>query len=398
MTERIEVVVAGGGYAGVMAANHLRQRDDVEVTLVNPRPSFVERIRLHQVAARTGDAAVDFRDVLGEGIGRVEDTVTRIDAAGRRVSLASGGDLPYDYLVYAVGSGSRTAGVPGAAELAYPVASLEEATRLRSVLDDAPAEAVVTVVGAGPTGIEVAAELAGGERTVRLVCGGVLGPYLHPRTRPMVARHLEALGVHVLDGPGTAVVAVEPGAVRLADGRELPSDITVWAAGFSVPELARRSGLRTDRDGRLLTDETLTSVDDDRIVAAGDVASPSGLPFRMSCQAAVPLGAQAANTILSRIAGTEPAPVSLALLGECISLGRHDAVIQRAHRDDTATAFHVGGRGVALVKETACRLAVASLTREARRPGSVFWIKDRGRAARVRERIWSDAVRARETA
>ena len=90
-------------------------------------------------------------------------------------------------------------------------------------------------------------------------------------------------------------------------GAVLPSAATVWTAGFGVPDLAARSGLRTDALGRLLTDETLTSVDDERIVAAGDAAAPSGQPLRMSCQAAVPLGAQAANTVLSRIAGAPPA-------------------------------------------------------------------------------------------
>ena len=189
-----------------------------------------------------------------------------------------------------MGSGSADPGVPGAAEFAYPIASLEEAQRLRPVVDAAPATAAVTVVGAGPTGIETAAELAEQGRTVTLVCGEVLGPYLHPRGRRSVARRLAKLGVTVLEGPGAKVTAVTRDAVQLGDGRELPSTVTIWTAGFGVPDLAARSGLSTDALGRLLTDETLTSVDDVRIVAAGDSAAPSDLPFRMSCQAARPAG------------------------------------------------------------------------------------------------------------
>ncbi|HEX5598815.1 MAG TPA: FAD-dependent oxidoreductase, partial [Micromonosporaceae bacterium] len=160
MTEHTDVVVIGGGYAGVMAANRLRQHDDVTVTLINPRPTFVHRVRLHQLVGGSDEAVVDYRDVLGEGVRLVVDTVTRIDAAGRSVTLADGGTISYDYLVYAVGSGSADPRVPGAAEFAYPIASLEEAQRLQSVLDAAPTTAAVTVVGAGPTGIETAAELA----------------------------------------------------------------------------------------------------------------------------------------------------------------------------------------------------------------------------------------------
>ena len=65
---RTHVVVIGGGYAGTLAANHLRMRDDVDITLVNPRPQFVERIRLHQLVAGTHDATADYGALLGEGI------------------------------------------------------------------------------------------------------------------------------------------------------------------------------------------------------------------------------------------------------------------------------------------------------------------------------------------
>ncbi|MDQ1006097.1 NADH dehydrogenase FAD-containing subunit [Streptomyces sp. V4I23] len=160
MAGNTDVVVIGGGYAGVMAANRLMKRGDVTVTLVNPRPTFVPRLRLHQLVGGSHDAVVDYREILAASVRLVVDTVTRIDGAQRSVTLASGGTVGYDYLIYAAGSGSADPRVPGAAEFAHPVATLEAAQRLRSVLDAAPASAAVTVVGAGPTGIETAAELA----------------------------------------------------------------------------------------------------------------------------------------------------------------------------------------------------------------------------------------------
>ncbi|MCX4911673.1 NAD(P)/FAD-dependent oxidoreductase [Streptomyces sp. NBC_00878] len=377
MTGNTDVVVIGGGYAGVMAANRLTQRDDVTVTLINPRPAFVERLRLHQLVGGSHDAVVDYRKVLAEGVRLVVDTVTRIDAAERGVALATGGTVGYDYLIYAVGSGSAEQRVPGAAEFAYPIADLEEAERLRPVLDTATATAAVTVVGAGPSGIETAAELAELGRTVTLVCGGVLGPYLHPRGRYSVAKRLAALGVTVLEGPGAKVTAVTRDAVRLGDGRELPSEVTIWTAGFGVPDLAVRSGLSTDASGRLLTDETLTSVDDVRIVAAGDSAAPSDLPFRMGCQAAVQLGPQAAETVLSRIAGERPAPVSVGFAGQCISLGRGVGIFQFAHRNDVPNRYYLGGRPGAKLKEFVCRSTIWQLAYEARKPGTrTWWAKD----------------------
>ena len=370
MTENTDVVVIGGGYAGVMAANRLTQRDGVTVTLINPRPTFVERIRLHQLVGGSDDAVVDYREVLAEGVRLVVDTVTRIDAAERQVTLAGGGTLGYDYLVYAVGSGSADPGVPGAAEFAYPIATLEEAQRLRPVLDAAPATAAVTVVGAGPTGIETAAELAELGRKVTLVCGEVLGPYLHPRARRSVARRLAELGVTVLEGPGATVTGVTRDAVRLADGRELPSAVTIWTAGFGVPDLAARSGLSTDALGRLLTDETLTSVDDVRIVAAGDSAAPSDLPLRMSCQAAMQLGPQAADTVLQPDRGRAARARQRGVRRPVHQPGpprRHLPVRPpERHRDRAATS---AAGPCAKLKEFVCRSTVKQLAYEARKPG-----------------------------
>ncbi|SEG82615.1 NADH dehydrogenase, FAD-containing subunit [Thermomonospora echinospora] len=384
MTGNTDVVVVGGGYAGVMAANRLTQRDDVTVTLINPRPAFVERIRLHQLVGGSDDAVVDYREILAEGVRLVADTVTRIDTAGRGVALAGGGTVGYDYLIYAVGSGSADPRVPGAAEFAYPIATLEEAQRLRSVVAAVPATDAVTVVGAGPTGIETAAELAEQGRRVTLVCGGVLGPYLHPRGRRSVAKRLAKLGVTVLDGPGAKVTAVTRDAVRLHDGRTLPSAVTIWTAGFGVPDLAGRSGLSTDALGRLLTDETLTSVDDARIIAAGDAAAPSDLPFRMSCQAATRIGAHAADTVLNRIAGEQPASINLGFFGQCISLGRRAGIFQFAAKDDTAIRLYLGGRPGAKLKEFVCRHTVKHLADEARKPGSLTWVKDDKRRQALR--------------
>ncbi|MFD5322892.1 NAD(P)/FAD-dependent oxidoreductase [Streptomyces sp. NPDC127092] len=375
------VVVIGGGYAGVMAANRLTRRDDVTVTLVNPRPVFVPRLRLHQLVGGSHDAVVEYRDVLAERVRLVVDGVTRIDAAARTVALAEGGTLGYDHLIYAVGSASAAPRVPGVAEFAHSVATLEEARRLRSVMDATPASAPLTVVGGGPTGIETAAELAQQGRRVTLVSGGTLGPYLHPRARRTAARRLAHLGVTVLgasgsEGPeGTRVVAVTRDAVHLGDGRTLPSAVTIWTAGFGVPDLAARSGLSTDAAGRLLTDETLTSVDDERIVAAGDSAAPADRSFRMSAYAAGCLGAHAADTVLHRLTGERPEPVDLSFSAMCISLGRGTAVFQLARKDDTALPLYVGGRAGARLKEMSCEFSVKHLAKEAREPGSHSWPK-----------------------
>lgn len=390
-TSSTKVVVIGGGYAGTLAANHLRQRPDVDITLVNPRPQFVDRIRLHQFVAGTADAVEDYGTLLSDDVSLVIDSATRIDTTARTVRLGSGHALDYDYLIYAVGStGAIPTSVPGAVEFAVPVAEFESAQRLRTRLDALAHEAPVTVVGAGLTGVETAAELTERGRRITLVCDGRLAPTMSVPARRSMAKWLNRHDVAVLEAH--QVTEVRPDAVVFADGTVHGSALTIWAAGFGVPELAAASGLRTDRVGRLLTDETLTSIDDDRIVAAGDAAAPSGQPLRMSCQAAGPLGAQAANTVLSRIAGTRPAVVDLALTGSCVSLGRRSAIRQLARKDDTSVNAYVGGLIGAGYKEFASRLGVWKIRREARRPGSLLWPKGGPRPHRPTTDIASERI------
>ncbi|MFL0173511.1 NAD(P)/FAD-dependent oxidoreductase [Mycobacterium sp. SMC-13] len=383
MSTTTRVVVVGGGYAGVLAANRLRQRTDIDVTLVNPRPQFVERIRLHQLVAGNDDATEDYSAVLADSVKLVVDAAEYIDAGAKKLRLSSGSTLDYDYLVYAVGSTAPVpASVPGAAEFAYALGEFEAAQRLTARLADVPLQAPIVVVGGGLTGIEAASELAEVGRSVTLVTGA-LGPSLAKGGRKSVAKRLTKLGVTVLDNATVTRVAADR--ITLRDGTELPSAATVWTAGFGVPTLAADSGLRTDRLGRLLTDETLTSVDDPAIIAAGDAASPSGAPLRMSCQLAMPLAAHAADTLLARLDGTTPKDLNPASVGQCISLGRHGGTIQMAHFNDEALPLHLGGPLAATIKESVCKGTVSFLAKEARKPGSYFWPKGGKRQKNLRK-------------
>ncbi|MGV0837419.1 NAD(P)/FAD-dependent oxidoreductase [Mycolicibacterium thermoresistibile] len=376
--ENQQVVVIGGGYAGALAANRLQQNPDLDITLVNPRPTFVQRLRLHQLAAGTGSgpdvATADYSTLLGPRVRLVVDTATRIDTAARRIQLASGDALHYDYLIYAVGStGTVPAAVPGAAEFAYPMAELEQAQRLRTAVDGLRPQAWITVVGAGLTGIEMAAELAEQGRRVTLVCGGRLAPSFGEPARRATAAWLTKHGVVVLESD--VVTEVRRDAVVFADGAVRPSALTIWAGGFGTPDLASRSGLRTDAAGRLLTDETLTSMDDDRIVGAGDAVTSTAQPLRMSCYTATPTAAAAADTVLSRIAGTQPARFSLAYSGACVGLGRRAATLQFSRTDDTPVRAHLRGRLIGAFKEAVTRGTLWGIRHEGRKPGSVFWRK-----------------------
>jgi NADH dehydrogenase FAD-containing subunit len=164
------IVVLGAGYAGSYVAGNLARRlspAETEITVVNAEPDFVQRLRLHQLAAGQEIEAPKLADVFaGTGIRLRLARVTAVDPERQVVTVADadgGGELGYDTLVYALGSRGDDRGVPGVAEHAFDVAARPSALRLRERLDSLGRRrggGRVLVVGDGLTGIESATEIA----------------------------------------------------------------------------------------------------------------------------------------------------------------------------------------------------------------------------------------------
>ncbi|MFB7506510.1 NAD(P)/FAD-dependent oxidoreductase [Streptomyces broussonetiae] len=371
------LVVVGAGYAGLLAAKRLARRlhrNDVTVTLVNASDRFVERVRLHQLAAGQRLTEVPLRQQLsGTPVQLVVGHVTAIDATARTVCL---GDEPrtidYDTLVYAVGSQARLDDVPGAAEHAYAVACPEQATRLRHRVAEIASGGTVAVVGGGLTGLETASELAESHPGLRVrlfTSADDVGSGLAPRGRAHLLRALDRLGVSI--HPETVVTAVREDGLGTRDGRSFTADAVVWTTGFRAPDLARAAGFATDDSGRMLVDATLRSVSHPEVYAVGDAAagvSVSGAPSRMSCQAALPMGRGVADVVAARLSGREPGPVRIGYVFTNISLGRRDGVVQFTHADDRPRRFVLTGRVAAVFKEAVVRSTVRARRRG--EPGS----------------------------
>ncbi|MDT7661523.1 MAG: hypothetical protein QOD04_1079, partial [Pseudonocardiales bacterium] len=377
MTTRI--VVVGAGYAGLAAAKLAARWTGAEVTLVNVGDRFVERVRLHQLAAGQPLRDLPLAGLLrGTGVRLVVDRVTGIDAATRTVRLG-GRELGYDRLVYAAGSQTDLDSVPGAARYAYPLASYPEASRLRAHLADSGDGGTVAVVGGGLTGIEAAAELAETlpRLKVRLVTGGVLGEALSLRGRRYLWRTFERLGVDVRECARVAEVRAD-GLLLAGGGDSAPGDsprgdrvpgtgagsdhvaaaTVVWTAGFRVSDLARRAGLAVDGAGRMIVDQTLRSVSHPEVSGVGDAAAirrADGLELRMACATGLPSAQQAVRAMAAELAGREPRPLRYRYLNQCISLGRRDGLVQFVHADDTPREAVLTGRLAALYKEAIVR-------------------------------------------
>jgi NADH dehydrogenase len=262
--------------------------------------------------------------------------------------------IPYDTLVIAIGSESNDFGTPGVRENAFTIDNAWQAHLFHRRLVNACFRANfaadgrvfdIAIVGAGATGVELAAEL---HNTIRVLAGYGLenfhperqirisiveaGPRILPGLPDYIAREtlriMDRLGVHVL--VGERVTEVTATQVKTATGREVAADFTVWAAGIRCADVLREiDGLETTRINQLAVYDTLQTTRDADVFALGDCASAPWVAERR-----VPPRAQAAHqqashllkTIEGRLRGRAPKPFHYRDFGSLVSLGGYQSV------------------------------------------------------------------------
>lgn len=384
------VVILGAGYAGMSAAIQLaarvKGRKDVQVTLVNAQERFTERLRLHMTA--TGQQVAEFSvPQLLEGTGArfVRGWVTAVDADAKIVRIDDDRVLHYDTLVYGLGSLADTAAVPGVEDYAYTLNSAQDAGLLADRLARRDGGTVV-VGGSGLTGIESAAEIAERhpELDVVLLGRGEPGAAMNPKAKAHLQSALERLGIQVRSG--VEVVKVLPDAVELAGGESIAADVFLWTSGTRVSPLAAAAGFTVDERGRIVTDAALRSVSHPQVYAVGDAAAIRqgyGV-MHGTCQSGMPTGVHAAVSIVRALKGKQPKPFRFGYYHTVVSLGRHDAVVQFTHPDDSPRRVCLTGRLAVRYKETVTASPWPTYGRMKKMPASgAFWPRG-GRFTRVR--------------
>jgi NADH dehydrogenase len=351
------VVIVGGGFAGLAAARGLR-RGRVRVTLLDRRNHHVFQPLLYQVAT-AGLGAPDIAAPIRGILSRQRNTtvllgeVTAVDAAARTLVLADGA-LGYDYLVLATGATHSYFGHPEWARHAPGLKSLEDALDIRrrmllaferaERLDAAAARAewlTFVVVGAGPTGVELAGtimELARHtlkrdfrridprEARVVLLEGAdrVLPPYL-PVLSEKARLQLEDLGVEVRTG--ALVTAVDEHGVAVGAER-LTARTVLWAAGVAASPLGRALGVPVDRAGRVKVEPDLSIPGHPEVFVTGDLAllEQDGAPVPGVAPAAMQMGRHAALNSVRAARGEAPLPFRYRDKGSLATIGRRAGI------------------------------------------------------------------------
>jgi NADH dehydrogenase len=351
-----QVLVLGGGFAGLWAAVGAARKldelglgpDSLEVTLVN-RDAF-HNIRVRNYEADLTPVRVPLDDVLQPvGVRRVEGEVAGIDAAAQVVTVR-GADgeqtLPYDRLVFALGSQLVRPNLPGLAESAFDVDTYHGAARLDAHMQtlprrpESPGQFTVVVVGAGLTGIEAATEMPQRLRAIltrerlalpsRVILADHhpwVGSDMGESARPVIEEALTALGVETR--LGIEVISVSPAGVALRSGEEIPAATVVWCAGMRAHPLTQAFPVERDRFGRLPVDEFLRLKGVANVFAAGDVACAmvdDRHPSVMSCQHGRPMGRFAGHNVVCDLLGLPMLPLHIPWYVTVLDLGPWGAV------------------------------------------------------------------------
>jgi len=367
MQELPRAVIVGGGFGGISAAKALA-RSPVDVTLVDRRNHHVFQPLLYQVATAhlaPGDIAAPIRQLLRDQANATVllGEVAGVDPVARVVRFAPPGEpareLPYDFLVLATGVAPSYFGRDDFAAHAPGLKSLADATALRdrtlAAFERAELEAdperrrellTFVLVGAGPTGVEMAGALAElaretlaaefrridprRTRIVLIEAGPRILPTFDAALGERARRRLAAMGVEVRVGQPVDVVdsrGVEVGGARI------PAANVFWTAGVTPSPVARWLGAETDRVGRLRVSPDLTVPGRPEIFVVGDVAAceQDGRPLPGVAQVAMQQGRHAALTIAARVAG-RPAPPAFRYrdYGAMAVVGRNFALYERA--------------------------------------------------------------------
>lgn len=331
------VVVVGGGFGGLFSALAIRDRlPDRPVVLIEPKTRFVFQPLLYELLSgemQSWEVAPHYRDLLtSRQVAWLQERVTGIDLDRGELTTDRGSRLQWGDLVLATGTEANDFGIPGVQHHAQGFRSLDDVTalkeRIQRLHQQRRSDAALVIVGAGPTGVELAcksADLLEGTAGVHLI---EMGDEILPRSRSFNRARAQAalerrqVKLHL----ETSVTAVTESQVQLANGTVLRHDGLIWSAGsrpslppLTPPSTVERTGLSITADLRVCGQAN--------VFAVGDSAHHREAPWPATAQVAMQQGEAVAAALAAMATGQEPEPFSFQDRGEMLSLGIGDATL-----------------------------------------------------------------------
>ena len=352
--QKPRVVILGAGFGGLTAARKMASFADVTIVARHNFQTFLPLLYQVSTAGLAADhVAHPIRGALRKtGIQFRMGTPISVDHKNKSVKLDSSEVLDFDYLVVALGSATADFGIPGVAEHALGMKSVHEALTIRAEVlrrfedlcrfEDETIFSI-SVVGGGPTGVEMAGAFA------ELVRGPLKHDQAHaaahikinlieagPRILPMFSEKLSARGKEDLEKLGvtvhlnTAVKEIKPRSIDVSDGSKIPSEVTIWAAGVKGEPTGAKLNLPLVNT-RIDVENTLQVKNYPHIFAIGDIAGfigENGRMLPMVAPVAMQQGRHVARQIKSLNSGQDLKPFKYVDKGSMATIGRHKAIVE----------------------------------------------------------------------
>jgi NADH dehydrogenase len=351
------VVVVGAGFGGIAATDTL-SKEGFRVTLLDRFPYNTFQPLLYQVATggiNPGDVAYALRFFAArhEGVRFRAAEVVGIDHDRQEVICEDGVRIGFDYLIIGNGITTNHFGIPGAAEYTMSMYTRVDAMRVRDTIfgsleliagkaETDTAGFTVVIVGGGPTGVEMAGQLAElktetipsiypelNPARVHVVLVEMFPHLLAPfddSLRQYALQELIKRGVDVR--LNTAIIEIEADRVDFKDGSSMPVDLVIWAAGVSGDPAIRGWGLPIGRAGRIEVNDDTRVIGEERIFAVGDASVIVDNPLPQLAQPALQMGKFAARQVARLHRGLDTETFKYHDKGTMATIGRGDAVLQ----------------------------------------------------------------------
>lgn len=339
------VVVVGGGFGGIKAALELAGDDRFRVTLISDRENFRYYPTLYHTA--TGglkrQSNIPLQELFnGNPVTLVKGEATTIDRKARSITLGDGRVFRYDTAILGLGVVTNYFGIPGMQDYSYSIKSLEEAERFKNhvhehITNERMPDPHYVIVGAGPTGIELAGELPQYIRRV-LMQHGIRHRAVHvdlieaaPRLLPrmpkgysrLVTRRLRRLGVKIYTGQAVQGLS---GDSLMVGGKPIRSHTVIWTAGVTNHPFFKNNGFTMTGRGKVTTDMYLQA--EDNVYVIGDNANT---PYSGMAQTALYDGKYVAKNLIRKAGGKDPKGYSIKKPVTVIPVGTHWAAVLWGH-------------------------------------------------------------------
>jgi NADH dehydrogenase len=314
------VLIVGGGFGGIKAALELSADDRFKITLISDQNTFRYYPTLYHTATgglrRQSSIPLD-ELFVNKRITTVVGEATTIDKKSRLLTLKDSRTYPYEVLILSLGVVTNYFGIPGMQEFSYSIKSIEEAARFKNqvhqhLIDAGKPDPHYVIVGAGPTGIELAGALPQYIRQVmdrhdirhRAVHVDLIeaAPRLLPRfpkdTSRMITKRLRRLGVKIYTGQAVQGLAADNLTVN---GKPIRSHTVIWTAGVTNHPFFKDNGFQLNNRGKVHTDMYLQA--EDNLYVIGDNADT---PYSGMAQTALHDGSYVAQNLIRKADGKDP--------------------------------------------------------------------------------------------